>query len=162
MLFTQSKGDRLLQLFATESLVCLYGFCRNCWNNPSIPRQAGITEERGQSTWLHSSGGYWSIAQRWKAKLKPVILLRAPACTGPHFTSLVVCCTPSLHSWIHILMPVSFLSFCNSHHKQVLSNQYILIIHSLNASSLRLSLWKPNLNALISFILSLCWLLLLI
>lgn len=47
---------------------------------PNIPWQAGITGEGGQSICLHSSGGYWSIAQRWKAKLNPVIFPLAPAC----------------------------------------------------------------------------------
>lgn len=67
----------------------------------NIPWQAGITGEGGQSICLHSSGGYWSIAQRWKAKLNPVIFLLAPACTGLHFTTWFVFFTPLLHSWLH-------------------------------------------------------------
>lgn len=68
---------------------------------PNIPWQAGITGEGGQSICLHSSGGYWSIAQRWKAKLNPVIFLLAPACKGLHFTSWFVFFTPLLLSWLH-------------------------------------------------------------
>lgn len=68
---------------------------------PNIPWQAGITGEGGQSICLHSSGGYWSIAQRWKAKLNPVIFPLAPACTGLHFTSWFVFFTPLLLSWLH-------------------------------------------------------------
>lgn len=67
----------------------------------NIPWQAGITGEGGQAICLHSSGGYWSIAQRWKAKLNPVIFLLAPACTDSHFTSWFVFFTPLLLSWLH-------------------------------------------------------------
>lgn len=81
--------------------VCSYGFSRICCNNTQYSLTGWYHREGGQSICLHSSGGYWSIAQRWKAKLNPVIFLLAPACTGLHFTSGFVFFTPLLLSWLH-------------------------------------------------------------